>query len=174
MPALAEIVSALLLSLVLAALGVAVRWNKVRNSDLMQARRHRDRFFTAAEQLVTDQRTPEDLARIVMLLASGMTRKLSLYLMLVAPKPGRTPDMVVKLDDLPDDLRERALRALMDAICTLTYQSVLFGPVIRRRLCLDDNRPERQRRNSGGRSSDNVQELAGKVARYELRHAHAA
>lgn len=168
---LAEIVSAVILLLMLAALLVAVRWNKLRNSDLERARKHRDRFFKAAEQVVADKRTPEDLARIVMLLASGMTRKPSLYWMLWAPAPPkREPDIVVNLDDLPDDLKDRALQALLDAICTLTYQSVLFGPILRRRLRLDDNRPKRHRKDGNG---PDVQELAGKVARYELKHAHA-
>jgi hypothetical protein len=173
MPALAEVVSALILLLAFVALVVTARLNKVRNLDLERARKHRDRFFKVAELVVSDERTPEDLVRIVMLLASGMTRKVSLYPLLSPPKqPTRKPDIIVRLDDLPNDLGERVFQVLMDAICTLTYQSVLFGPLIRRRFCLDDNRPERERQNSGG-VDKKVQALACKVAKHELRHAHA-
>lgn len=158
------------LSLVFAGLVVAVRWNSLRVADLRMARKHRDRFFRVVEQLVADPRTPEPLAQVLLLMAAGMTRRILPYLMLIGyGRRSGTEDLVLRIDELPQELRPPVIGAILDAVCVLTYQNVLIGPLVRRRLCLDDNR---SKKDNG--TTPKVERLAGTVARFELRHTGAA
>lgn len=158
------------LSLVFVGLAVAVRWNSLRVADLRMARKHRDRFFRVVEQLVADPRTPEPLAQVLLLMAAGMTRRILPYLMLIGyGRRSGGGGLVLRIDELPDELRQPTIGAILDAVCVLTYQNVFVGPLIRRRLCLDDRRPKKD-----NGTTPRVERLAGAVARFELRHADAA
>jgi hypothetical protein len=164
-------------ALVLVATAVTgILWSLAerRIEQLKHAEKLRDRFFSLAERLITDPRTPGDLVPLLLRLGSGMVaRGLPFWLCLISlTRKGRSvktpPESWPTPDQLPEELFLAFAGAIVCGLLAISYQSVLFGPQIRRHVV----KAKKDRRDT--QAQTRVRRLAWAVNRIECRHEQAA
>lgn len=146
------------------AVGVGGLWARTSLRQWAAYRRHRDRFFVLAKELIGSDDCPLELALAMRQIGATMNDAAVLGIVLfmastrwkVRPRPGRLSEIMEKS---PASVRKRFTAAFREACLAVSYRSVLLGGIIRKGL-----------NNTNDRPNEADQAAASPLVRHGLRH----
>jgi hypothetical protein len=154
--------SALALAILAAAVLVAAVgvWAQARLVARVSHRTYRGKFFAVASEIIPSEECPLELAFALRVLGSGLTSSAVLRIIIFDVLTGGrfarpSKPILTAFEDAPKAVKKRFREASGFALTAISYRSVVFGPLIRRKL-------------NGGNSVD--KSMLGDVVRYGERH----